>query len=227
MAYKFKDGDKEAKATLYFVLKNFAKLLAPFAPFSAEDIWKKLKTDSDEESVHLSEWPTQVESRKLKVESIIVEMQNVRSIVNVALKERQKAGVAVRQPLNTLKVKSEKLKDEYVEILKDELNVKNVEFVDEMENEVELDFEITPQLKKEGDYRELLRAVQDMRKRDGLMPSDVVTLGVSTDTKGQELIKEFETEFKKIVGAKEINLTDNDGEEIKIDELVFVVKIEK
>jgi len=54
---RIKEGDKEAKATLYFVLKNLSKIMAPFAPLSAEDIWLKLKNESDKESVHLESWP--------------------------------------------------------------------------------------------------------------------------------------------------------------------------
>ncbi|HRH31414.1 MAG TPA: class I tRNA ligase family protein, partial [Candidatus Paceibacterota bacterium] len=58
---RLKDGDKDAKQTLYIVLKKLAQVLAPFAPFAAEDIWQKLKNDSganpDAESVHLSTWP--------------------------------------------------------------------------------------------------------------------------------------------------------------------------
>ncbi|MEJ0001613.1 MAG: class I tRNA ligase family protein [bacterium] len=54
---RIKEGDVEAKQTLYFVLKNLAKLMAPLAPFSAEDIWTRLRTETDVESVHLTDWP--------------------------------------------------------------------------------------------------------------------------------------------------------------------------
>ena len=222
---RLKDGDVSAKHTLYFVLKNIATLLAPFTPFIAENVWQRLKADGDAESVHLAEWPQQVESEKLKVESVIEDMQSLRDVVNMALKERQKAGTPVRQPLNKLKVKSVKFKEEYIEILKDELNVKNVEVDDSIESEVWLDTSITPELKKEGDYRELVRAVQDMRKGMDLVPSDVINITLSENVK--DLVESFMAEFQKTVGAKEVMFADNDGTEIKIDETVFKIKIEK
>ncbi|MFA6511368.1 MAG: class I tRNA ligase family protein, partial [Candidatus Paceibacterota bacterium] len=76
---RIKDGDIEAKQTLYFVLKTLAKLIAPLAPLSAEDIWFKLKNKEDEESVHLTTWPT----KPIKIFSfgktrILEEMESVR-----------------------------------------------------------------------------------------------------------------------------------------------------
>ncbi|MCC6323341.1 class I tRNA ligase family protein [Candidatus Nomurabacteria bacterium] len=214
-----------ARATLYFVLKTTAQLLAPFTPFISESIWQKLKLDGDVESVHLAEWPKgQVLGSSSEV---LVEMQQVRDIVTLGLEARQKAGIKVRQPLGELRIKNYELREEYNEILKDELNVKNIKVDNTIENEVQLDTNITEDLKREGDYRELLRAVQDMRKKEGLMPSDIVTLTIATDTKGEELIKEYEADFKKTVGAKEIKIEQNDGVEIKIGELLFKVSIIK
>lgn len=236
---RLKEGDSGAKMTLYFVIKNTVKLLAPFTPFIAEDIWQKIKTNKDEESVHLAEWPKSVESIKHKVakeiqkifgskeNKVLEEMEEVRNIVNQALKERQKKGIAVRQPLNELKVKSVRLKDEYIEILKDELNIKNVVFVEREEGgeKVILDFTITPELKKEGEYREILRAVQDMRKKEGLVPSDMVDIVLSISTK--ELVEKFMDEFIKTVGAKNVIFKDNEGEEIKIGDLIVKIKLVK
>jgi len=117
---------------------------------------------------------------------------------------------------------------EYIEIVKDELNVKEIKFEKGEELKVELDLNITEELKKEGQYRELLRAIQDMRKKNGLSPSDVVTLYIETNVDGQELINSFdEEEFKKTIGAKEIKIKENDGQEIKIDEFMFKIVIEK
>lgn len=90
---------------------------------------------------------------------------------------------------------------------------------------VELDTEITEDLKKEGQYRELLRAIQDIRKKKGLNPNDIITLIIGTDTNGQALINKFKTELMKVVGAKEIQIEENEGQEVKIGELVFKISL--
>ncbi|MBP6884050.1 MAG: class I tRNA ligase family protein [Candidatus Pacebacteria bacterium] len=220
---RIKDGDAEAKQTLYFVLKTLAKLMAPFAPFSAEDIWLKLKTGKDEESVHLAEWP-----KGDKVNAGIIEnMKVVREYVTLGLEARQKAKIQVRQPLAKLEVKNSALSKEYVELIKDELNVKAVVQNKNLEGEVSLNIEITEDLKQEGNYRELLRGVQDMRKKMGLTPSDVIVLSVETDEAGKNLIQKFEKEMKKTATVSKIEFNTNDGEEIKVGYLTFKVKINK
>jgi isoleucyl-tRNA synthetase len=113
------------------------------------------------------------------------------------------------------------------ELIKDELNVKEIVFNKNLENEIELDTEITPELKQEGDYRELVRALQDMRKEIGLTPSDIVFLVFETDENGKKLIKKFESDLKKTVLVSKIEFKNNEGQDIKIDDLVFKVKIEK
>lgn len=218
---RLKEGDADAKITLYNVIKTLAILLAPFTPFIAEDIWQKLKKDFDLESVHLTKWPEGGE----KEEKIIYEMSIVRHVVTLGLESRQKANIKVRQPLQELQVKSYKLTEEYIDILKDELNIKSIKYNDEITGEVELDTHITLELRKEGNYRELIRAIQDMRKKEGLNPNDIITLEIETSTDGQELINAFKSDLMKTVGAKVINIVENEGEEIKIDELIFKIQI--
>ena len=119
------------------------------------------------------------------------------------------------------------LRNEYAEIIRDELNIKKIKTEKGEEFKVELDTHITEELKKEGQYRELLRAVQDIRKKNGLNPNDMVTLIISTNTDGQELINKFNKELMKAVSAKDIVIKENDGTEIKIDELAFKIVIKK
>jgi isoleucyl-tRNA synthetase len=241
---RIKEGDEQAKITLYYVLKTLIKLMAPFTPFASEDIWQKLKTPEDEESVHLAKWPTCRSyafsiagrpERKHKLFSlfdnkghkIIKEMQKVREIVTLGLQARQKAGIPVRQPLSELRINNYELGTEYQEIVKDELNIKEIQFKEGGEQKVELNTEITEELRKEGQYRELVRAIQDIRKNNGLNPGDIVTLIIDTNTEGQELINKFKTELMKAVSAKEIQFKENIGEEVKISEIIFKITIEK
>ena len=172
---RIKNGDKEAKMTLYFVLKTLAKVIAPFAPFAAEDIWFKLRNEKDEESVHLCEWPHSAKASRGAAQ-VLENMKQVRGIVTMGLEARQKAGIPVRQPLASLKLKVEsgKLKAEYLELIKEELNVKEVIVGDEFS----LDTNITPALRAEGEYREFMRGLQDRRKKLGLKPGDKMPLTI-------------------------------------------------
>ncbi|MFZ2150071.1 MAG: class I tRNA ligase family protein [Minisyncoccia bacterium] len=229
---RIKEGDSEAKATLYFVLKSLAKLMAPFAPFAAEDIWLKLRTDKDKESVHLENWPTESNILGILMRlpgqmRTLVYMDEVRKIVTLGLEARQKTGIKVRQPLASIKVKFGKLGAEYLELIKEELNVKEIIFDDSISEEVLLDIRIDEELKAEGSYRELVRALQDMRKKSGLTPSDVIALTIATNEDGKALIEKFQADMKKTVLVSNIEFAENDGEKIVVDELVFRVKIEK
>lgn len=121
-------------------------------------------------------------------------MEIVRSTVSLALEARMKAGVKIRQPLASLKIRGNKdtriqKNPELIALIKDELNVKEVVFDESAGWEVELDTNITPELKREGDIRELSRAIQDFRKTSGLTPSDKIALVVTTDAEGKALIE--------------------------------------
>lgn len=200
---RIKDGDTDARQTLYLVLNNLVKVMAPFTPFISEDLWQKLKTNEDAESVHLSDWPSFE-----KVDTKVVEaMNSVRNICTEGNALRKKNNIPVRQPLNTFTVNVQGLEN-YYELIKDELNVKNIE----VGNEIGLDMNITPELKREGEYRELVRVVQDMRKEKGLSPQDIITLKLPQ--KYSEILEEFGEDLKKTVGAKEVVLG---GEDVIID----------
>jgi isoleucyl-tRNA synthetase len=200
---RIKDGDADAKATLYRVLKVLAQILAPFAPFASEDIWQQLRHDTDAESVHLSNWP-----KSIKVNDEVLEhMKTTRDICTEGNALRKKAGIAVKQPLGTLHVANLSLKDAYIELIKDELNVKTVT----SGAETVLDTTITPELKLEGSYRELVRSVQELRKEKGLMPQDTIMLTVPESY--QEIVNAFGEELKKAVGAGDVAI---EGTEITI-----------
>jgi isoleucyl-tRNA synthetase len=206
---RIKDGDTDAKSTTYIVLKTIAKLLAPFAPFFSEDLWQKLKHNSDEESVHLANWPKVFVSYKDSddAKKIISNMKLVRDLCTEGNALRKKLNIPVRQPLATLTAKEWDLGDEYSALVMEELNVKSVV----SGAETVLDTDITPELKLEGDYRELVRMIQDLRKEKGLMPADVIEL--TLPIKYQEINEKFGEELKKTVGAKEVEIS---GEDIVI-----------
>jgi isoleucyl-tRNA synthetase len=151
----------------------------------------------------------------------------------MALMQRQKEGIPVRQPLSKLLIKHSSdieipFWEEMIPIICDETNIREVVLSKELKQDdspfVIIDTNITPELKEEGSYRELVRAIQDLRKKSGLNPSDIINLEVDTDTNGQNLINKFENEIKKIVNADSISFKKNTGEEIKIAEFIFKIK---
>lgn len=217
---RLKDGDIEAKRTLYIVLTTLAKLLAPFAPFAAEDIWQQLKSETDPVSVHLAAWPvTDIVSLD---EIVLLEaMIEARAICTLGNALRKKLALPVRQPLQSIFVRSESLAPAYLELIKDELNVKAVYFDPDLGDEAMLDIAITPELKAEGEYRELVRAVQDLRKAKGLTPSDPITLTLSPSIKAS--LDPFLDDFKKTVLADSVTFADNVGETVEIGDNTVAV----
>jgi isoleucyl-tRNA synthetase len=227
---RFKGDDEEDKQsalqTTRYVLTELSKLMAPLMPFLADDLYQKVKHEEDKESVHLEEWPT---DRKEINSEIIKNMQEVRNVVSLALEARAKAGIKVRQPLASLSIQNEVLKgkQDLLSLVKEEINIKDVIIDAGLTEPVMLDTKITQELKEEGQAREFIRAVQELRKKANLNPLDVISLKIKTST-GKELIGQFEKEIKKTALIKELLFTENleSSEEIKIDNLEFEVVIE-
>ncbi len=165
-----KKGRSEALQTLWEVLTEYTKALAPFIPFVSEEIYRNL---TSEESVHLADWPDADES--LIDENLEEEMSFARQIVEVAHAKRKEAGMKVRQPLKKITyTSSKKLNSEIEKIIADELNVKEVVYeksevkaTDESGFKVNLDTHLTPELEAEGEFRDLIRKIQDERKKLG------------------------------------------------------------
>jgi len=204
---RIKDGDKEAKQTLYHVLKTTAQIMAPFAPFFSEYVWQKLKTPSQEESVHLSVWST---STNIDLEAIN-NMQIVRNFCTAGNAFRKTKNLPIRQPLKLMKISYDGLSKELTSLIEEELNIKMVVVDLEIQpaGEIYVDEEITPELKLEGEYRELVRTIQDMRKEKGLTPQDTITL--TLPEKYEDIVSSFGDDLKKTVGAKEVIVQ---GEEV-------------
>ncbi len=229
---RFKSDDKkereEALGTTHTVLLEFSKLLAPVMPFLAENIYGRV--NGGKESVHLEAWP----SFGNPDQQFIYNMSFARSFISMALMQRAEYGIKVRQPLQKLSIKSGSTptgwNSEYEEIIKDEVNVKEVIFVANAGQDtpaVLLDKDITPKLKSEGQFRELLRTVQELRKTTGLSTSDIVTLEIKTNDNGQALVKEFENELKKAALIKEISFVEVAGESVDVDGTPFALLISK
>ena len=167
------DVDKlAAYQTLYEALRTVAELMAPFAPFTADAIHRNL---SDGRSVHLADFPETVGAEDAEVEA---QMTRARQAVEAGLAARDAARLKVRQPLASIALPGDELPEEIVAIIRDELNVKNVTFG---AAEVRLDTEITEPLKLEGLAREIVRVIQDRRKRLGFNVEDRIDTRYDAD----------------------------------------------
>ncbi len=168
-------NDKQAAfATLYYVLVYLSKILAPFTPFLAEELYQKI-TGKDE-SVHLLDWPT----AGTPDTDVLEKMSRTRAIITDALalrmqKSETEVQIKIRQPLLELTYDGEKLPDFYEQIIAEEVNVKKVKNADKFT----LNKTLTEELKREGQAREIIRAVQSARKHAGLNPSDEIKLSLS------------------------------------------------
>ena len=191
----------QAYQTLHYVLSYLALILAPFVPFLAEELWSKMVNDG---SVHLKDWPEAGEIDK----DLIAKMAEVRGYVNEALALRAKNGMKIRQPLASVKVPKNADTFDFTPILMEELNVKAVEYGGE---EVDFDFELTPELRAEGLMREIIRHIQATRKKAGLNVDDRIELNfTSENTEVLDAFKKFEQEISKEVLATKVEISEGE-----------------
>lgn len=236
---RFKGDDKKDKkqalATMRYVLLNLSKLCAPFMPFVAEEIYQQLS--DEKESVHLSDWPEV--AAELIDTKLLEQMAMARKIIEQALAVRAENGLKVRQPLSKLYITKKSLAEDLYFLLKDEVNVKEIEVVDELpqgdslkigadENgKVCLDIAITEELQLECNARELIRQINAQRKEMCLSIGDMVE--VTYETKSKELkdtLAKFGEEIKTATLVKDLSEGKGDVE-LKINGQEILIEIKK
>ncbi|MFZ2188649.1 MAG: isoleucine--tRNA ligase [Candidatus Moraniibacteriota bacterium] len=232
------DEDKNAAyQTLWTVLTELSKVLAPFCPFVAEEIYKNL---TGEESVHLVDFPV-ADEEKIN-EKLNFQMNLLRRVVNVGLSLRAESKKKVRQPLETLYVagKYEKEVNEMTDnlrmlwiMLEEELNVKGlIVSKDKVERDgiiwkedgdllVGLNIIITPELKLEGTARELVRAIQEMRKEAGYEVDNHIKIG---HVGAEEVFAKFGELIAKETLANDISAGELAEADLQKDVLIDEVK---
>jgi isoleucyl-tRNA synthetase len=232
------DGDKEnAYTTLHQVLVFLSKIMAPFAPFISEEVYKNL---TGKVSVHLAEYPQRsIISFTEEGELLTMLMHRVRIIVSSGLQQRSQSNIKVRQPLSEVRInlpELERLSNEEGELYNElrsiflkELNVKNVVFDPSIEESFAvINTDITPELKLEGEMREVVRAIQEGRKRAKFNVEDRIVLGYVGK---EEVFAKFETEIAHEVLATTVQkgaLTDAEYQEtVTLDDEEFTLSIKR
>ena len=231
------DGDKnDAYRTLHYVLVRLSYMLAPFTPFLAEELYHNLTGDN--ESIHLKDWLPAGEIDN----SMLRDMNALRTAVNDGLSKRASEGIKVRQPLASVRLINTISQDTpaevvqfLIDIAKDELNVKSVEIVTDSESEsvqpsVVYDLTITPELKREGLMREIVRHVQSARKQAGLQIDDRIVLSISSDdSEISQAIDAFADVIKAETLAVELNSVVNESEkyDAKIEGKLVEISLKK
>ena len=162
-------ADKEAAyMTLYTVLKTMALISAPFTPFMSETMYQNMVRTVDKgapESIHLCDWPHKDES--FIDPELEANMAAVLDIVVLGRSARNAANIKNRQPVASMYVQGKALPDMYVSIIADELNVKEVKFVDDASSFIS--YRVKPQLKTLGPrYGKLLPKINQYLAGEGV-----------------------------------------------------------
>lgn len=238
------DGDKnDAYKTLHYVLLKLAAILAPITPFLAEELYQNLGGGS--ESVHLIDWPTNFEVNQ----SVLDDMERTRSLINAGLglrmkKDEHQDSIKVRQPLQFASYAGAKLDDYYEQIMAEELNVKEIRHRDSLSGHlenydevadsidevswVEISKKITPELKREGLMREVIRFVQSARKNAGLNVDDRINL--SLETSDADLIAAISAHqdeiYAETLAVGEVG-SGAGHESVKVDGIELKISLEK
>lgn len=220
------DADKQsAYMTLYRCLTTLSKLLAPFTPFIAEELYQNLVRSVDPkapESVHLADFPV---AQPTEIDEELIEATRFAMLVcSLGRAARAKAGIKVRQPLAkaVIGVNSEGEKRYLTRLsnqIVDELNVKELEFCSDPEGFVNRnDFalamegdhwvavmtELSPELEAEGLAREIVRRLQTMRRSAGLEVTDSIITYYQGDDPVREVMERFAHYIKQETLSKEL-----------------------
>ena len=209
------DSDKnDAYRTLHYVLVRLSYILAPFTPFLAEELYHNLT--GDDESIHLKDWlPAGAVN-----EQVLADMARTRELINNGLSLRMKqdehqASIKVRQPLQCAAYAGAKLTEYYEQIMAEELNVKEIHWIENLdehladyevtegvikpENWIEISKQLTPELKREGLMREVIRHVQSARKKAELQVDDRIILRLATN---DEQLRQAIDEHAEVITAE-------------------------
>jgi isoleucyl-tRNA synthetase len=212
---RIKNGDIEALETLYYVLTQIAKLMAPMVPFMAEKMYEILNVSalSKLDSVHLDKYP---EKAVLSAqETKLVEAMEIdRKMVSAILALRSESALPVKQILSNVVTTT---KVHFPEIVQQEVNVQSITYSSKLgrsitkkkyaidtDKTVALNIQITEELRRIRCKRELIRKIQSLRKKMGLSVSDTIAAVYKNTPENIDTVKHFAEEIKSEVFAKRL-----------------------
>ena len=217
------EQDETVGYVFKYIWERISKLLAPFAPYISDYLYQSIEN----KSVHLTQWSK--EDKKMINLELETNMNHTRKVIQEILNERNKQQIGVRWPLSQVEIntKEEQLKaaEKLQELIKLQVNCKKLKFTKTAKEEltIALDTTMTKELEKEGYTREVIRRIQDLRKKAGLKKEDKIQLELISQIKLDELT------IKKTVGAEKITKLSNPQhqETFKIKDKEFEIRFNK
>lgn len=204
---------EDTKEIVSEILEKVSLLLAPFAPYITEYVYQNFSKNS----VHLSKWP---KADKKKIDKNLENrFELIMKILESGFSSRDKIQIGLRWPLKSATIIGGdfKFKNKEEEIIKNQLNVKQLFYRESHANtkdiSVDLDTKITGELEAEGYAREISRQVQDFRKKLGLQKKNEIELMILTDKNFSRILKSQEDFIKNRTNSEKISfVTTNKGE---------------
>jgi isoleucyl-tRNA synthetase len=248
---RFAAGEEMALAVLYYVIVEFCKLAAPITPFVTEEIYRNLVADHFPDypySVHLSDYPVVDVKFFEEHKQLLPEMETVRAIAELGQTARVAAELKVRQPLSHLYVQftpealaaGAEIAPWMADLLADELNVLEVQELPKLpesstlnlqENtktgvKIGLETQISPELAEAGLVREIVRQVQNFRKKQGLSIGEEMALAYSAnDATLVAVMQKYADKIAAGVSAKTMVEDASATEEVKVNDMVIKLSI--
>ncbi len=228
---RFADANQGAMGTLYYVLVETSKLLAPFAPFISEKIYREMTEGLEVPiSVHLCEFPKHDQKFVDQYSNYTEEMAAVRRIAEMGHELRTVNGLKVRQPLRRMEIVTTNpllpvIPDWMKLLLQKELNIMEVNEMRELSSgngiltaedknhatSVSIDSNLDDELLEKGLLREIIRHIQSARKTNGFKQGDSVKVEVVTQSeKVNAMITKYTAEISEAVSASNISLKNSE-----------------
>ena len=192
---------------LYHSILTIIKLLAPFTPFLTERLYQEnFRKKEKKESIHLFEWP-KAEKRYIK-KTIEADFEITKGVIQELLAQREKAKLGIRWPLQEATIEAEKPETKkalmfFSYIIQKQVNVKKINLKEGKELKIMLNTTLTPILEQEGFSREVMRRIQDLRKKAKLEKKDRIELVIFSAYD----ISAFKKEIQEVTGAKTLSFT--------------------